>query len=154
MAAVNGNKTQAARILGCDRRTVSRQARAASAVVNVGRDIPLRTMLRAVAVVGGAWLLLHLLPVVLVVIVSLFLVGTLGPAVEWLEARGVKRGWGIAVAFTAMALMTGGLLAITVPPLVDQVTNLVKQEPAIRDHLAAALAAGASAPRSPSRCAT
>ncbi len=30
MAAVNGNKSQAARILGCDRRTVSRQARAAS----------------------------------------------------------------------------------------------------------------------------
>jgi two-component system response regulator HydG len=30
MAAVNGNKTLAARILGCDRRTVSRQVRAAS----------------------------------------------------------------------------------------------------------------------------
>ncbi len=105
----------------------------------VPRDVPLRTMLRAVAVVGGAWLLLHLLPVVLVVIVSLFLVGTLGPAVEWLESRGVKRGWGIAVAFTAMALLTGGLLAITVPQLVDQVTNLVRQEPSIRDHLATAL---------------
>jgi DNA-binding NtrC family response regulator len=31
MAAVKGNKTMAARILGCDRRTVSRQVRAASA---------------------------------------------------------------------------------------------------------------------------
>jgi predicted PurR-regulated permease PerM len=105
----------------------------------VPRDVPLRTMLRAVAVVGGAWLLLHLLPVVLVVVVSLFLVGTLGPAVEWLESRGVSRGWGIAVAFTAMALLTSGLLAITVPQLVDQVTNLVRQEPSIRDHLATAL---------------
>ncbi|HTB72817.1 MAG TPA: AI-2E family transporter [Polyangiaceae bacterium] len=105
----------------------------------VPRDVPLRTMLRAVAVVGGAWLLLHLLPVVLVVIVSLFLVGTLGPAVEWLESRGVSRGWGIAVAFTALALLTSGLVAITVPPLVDQVTNLVRQEPSIRDHLATAL---------------
>jgi putative heme transporter len=111
----------------------------AKEVVAVQRDIPLRTMLRAVAVVGGAWLLLHLLPVVLVIVVSLFLVGTLGPAVEWLEARGLKRLWGIAVAFIAMALMTGGLLAITVPSLVDQVTNLVKQEPAIRDHIAAIL---------------
>ena len=78
-------------------------------------------------------------PVVLVIVVSLFLVGTLGPAVEWLEAHRVSRGWGIAIAFLAMALMTGGLLAITIPSLVDQVTNLVKQEPVIRDHLAAIL---------------
>ncbi len=105
----------------------------------VPRDIPLRTMFRALGVVGGAWLLLHLLPVVLVIIVSLFLVGTLGPTVEWLESRGITRGWGIAVAFTALALLTGGLLAITVPQLVDQVTNLVRQEPSIRDHLATAL---------------
>ncbi len=111
----------------------------AKQVVAIQRDIPLRTMLRAVAVVGGAWLLLHLLPVVLVIVVSLFLVGTLGPAVEWLEARGLKRLWGIAVAFAAMALMTSGLLAITVPSLIDQVTSLVKQEPAIRDHIAATL---------------
>jgi predicted PurR-regulated permease PerM len=113
-------------------------ARQAGAVA-IPRDIPLTTMLRAVAVVGGAWLLLHLLPVVLVIVVSLFLVGTLGPAVEWLEAHGVSRGWGIAAAFLAMALMTGGLLAITIPSLVDQVNSLVKQEPVIRDHLAAIL---------------
>jgi putative heme transporter len=103
------------------------------------RDIPLRTMLRAVAVIGGAWLLLQLLPVTLIVVVALFLVGTLGPAVEWLQARGIRRGWGIAVVFAAMALLSGGLLAITVPQLIDQVTSLVRQEPTIRDHLAAAL---------------
>jgi putative heme transporter len=108
-------------------------------VVAITRDIPLSTMVRAVAVVGAAWLLLHLLPVVLVIVVSLFLVGTLAPAVEWFEARGLQRGWGIAIAFLAMALVTGGLLALTIPPLVDQVTSLVKQEPAIRDHLAAIL---------------
>jgi predicted PurR-regulated permease PerM len=107
--------------------------------VAIPRDVPLKTMLRAVAVLGGAWLLLQLLPVVLVIVVSLFLVGTLGPAVEWVEAHGVKRGWGIAVAFLAMALTTCGLLAITIPSLIDQVTNLVRQEPAIRDHLAGTL---------------
>jgi putative heme transporter len=102
----------------------------------LARDIPLKTLLRAVAVVAGAWLLLHLLPVILVVIVALFLVGTLGPAVEALEKRGMARGWGIAVVFTAMALVTCGLLAVTIPSLIDQVTVLVKHEPAIRDHLA------------------
>jgi predicted PurR-regulated permease PerM len=103
------------------------------------RDIPLRTMIRAVLVVAGAWLLLHLLPVLLVIVVALFLVGTLGPAVEWLEKRGLARGWGIAIVFTAMALTTGALLAVTVPSLVEQVTVLVKQEPAIRERLAETL---------------
>ena len=122
-------------------------------VLAVPRDIPLRTMLRAVAVIAGAWLLLHLLPVVLVVVVALFLVGTLAPAVAWLESKGLGRGWGIAVSFLAVALLMSGLLALAIPPLVDQVTSLVKQEPAIRDHLAAALIAGASALPSRSRCA-
>jgi putative heme transporter len=108
-------------------------------VLAIPRDIPLRTMLRAVAVFAGAWLLLHLLPVLLVVVVALFLVGTLAPAVAWLETKGLGRGWGIAVSFLAMALLMSGLLALAIPPLVDQVTSLVKQEPAIRDHLAAAL---------------
>ncbi len=108
-------------------------------IVAIPRDIPVRTMLRAVAVVASAWLLLHLLPVVLVLIVALFLVGTLAPAVQWLETRGLGRGWGIAIAFLAVALLMGGLLALAIPPLVDQVTSLVKQEPAIRDHAAAAL---------------
>src|SRR6185437_6784666 len=102
-------------------------------------DIPLATMLRAVAVIAAAWLSLKLLPVLLVVVAALFLVGTLGPAVAWLEHRGLKRIWGIALVFTAMALGTCGLLAIALPPLVDQVTTLVKQEPAIRDKAAMAL---------------
>jgi predicted PurR-regulated permease PerM len=110
-----------------------------SGLLVAARDIPLGTMLRAAAVLGAAWLLIHLLPVVLVVVVSLFLVGTLGPAVDWLEARGLRRGWGIAGVSLAMALMSGGLIALTIPQLIDQVTSLVRQEPTIRDHLAAAL---------------
>jgi predicted PurR-regulated permease PerM len=87
------------------------------------REIPAKTMLLAVAVVAGAWTVIQLLPVLLVVAVALFLVGTLNPAVEWLEAHRVKRAWGIA-------------LALTVPTLLDQVTTLAKQEPTIRDHIA------------------
>jgi predicted PurR-regulated permease PerM len=34
---------------------------------------------------------------------------------------------------------TGACLALTIPPLIDQVTTLVKQEPTIREHIATAL---------------
>jgi predicted PurR-regulated permease PerM len=103
------------------------------------REIPAKTMVLAVVVVAGAWTVLQLLPVLLVVAVSLFLVGTLNPAVEWLEARRVRRSWGIALVFTGMLVTSLLVLALTVPPLLDQLTTLAKQEPAIRDHIAATL---------------
>jgi putative heme transporter len=97
-------------------------------------------MILAVVVVAGAWTLIQLFPVILVVAVSLFLVGTLNPAVEWLESRRVRRTWGIAIVFTAVLVTTLLVMALTIPPLLDQVTTLAKQEPAIRDHIAGILA--------------
>ncbi len=105
----------------------------------VAWDIPFRTMLRAAALIAGAWLLLQLLPVLLVVVAALFLVGTLGPSIEWLERHGMKRVWGVVLAFTLLAVVASGVAAITVPALVDQVTTLVKQEPVLRDRLASKL---------------
>jgi predicted PurR-regulated permease PerM len=102
-------------------------------------EVSPRTMVLAVAVIAGAWVALQLLPVFLVLVAALFLVGTLSPGVEWLEAHRVGRGWGIAIVFTALMIIAGSLLALTLPPLVDQVTTLGKQEPALREHLANAL---------------
>jgi predicted PurR-regulated permease PerM len=104
------------------------------------REISLKTLILAAAVVGAAWVLIQVLPVLLVVAVALFLVGTLSPAVEWLETRRVRRRWGIALVFSGMLVTTGLLIAVTVPTLVSQVTSLVKQEPTIRDHVADFLA--------------
>jgi putative heme transporter len=96
-------------------------------------------MIIAVVVVAGAWTLLQLLPVLLVVAVALFLVGTLNPAVAWLESHRVQRSWGIALVFTGMLATTLLVLALTGPPLLDQVTTLAKQEPAICDRIAGTL---------------
>jgi putative heme transporter len=97
-------------------------------------------MVRVVVVAAGAWVTLQLLPIVLVVVVALFLVGTLNPAVEWLEARRVKRGWALTAVFAALLTTSVLAFALTIPALVDQVTTLVKQEPQLRERLAATLA--------------
>ncbi|HEY1696986.1 MAG TPA: AI-2E family transporter [Polyangiaceae bacterium] len=107
----------------------------------------LKAILTTLLAVGAAWIAVRLLPVLFVVIVALFLVGTLTPAVEWLEKRGVKRGWGIGLVFAAMAIATLLLLAFTIPSLVEQVNELVKREPAMRGRVADLLArSGATAP--------
>ena len=97
-------------------------------------------MVLAAIVIGSAWVLLRLAPVVLVLVVALVLVGTLNPAVEWLERHKVKRSLGIAFVFTTLLLVLLGLLAVTIPALIDQVTALVSQAPALRDKLVEFLA--------------
>ena len=64
---------------------------------------------------------LRLAPVLLVLVVALFLVGTLNPAVEWLEKKKGQRGWAIGVVFAVMLVATLSLMAVTIPSLIAQV---------------------------------
>jgi predicted PurR-regulated permease PerM len=98
-------------------------------------EIAAKTMVLAVLVGAGAWVALRLAPVALVLVLALFLVGTLSPIVEWLEDKHVRRGLGIAMVFVAMLTLLLGALALTIPALIGQVTSLVHQEPALRSRL-------------------
>jgi predicted PurR-regulated permease PerM len=93
-------------------------------------------LLFVVLAVALAWIALKLAPVVLVVVVALFLVGTLNPAVDWLEKKGWRRGAAIGCIFGLLVLALGGFLAVTLPALIEQVSSLVKQEPALRGRVA------------------
>jgi putative heme transporter len=104
-------------------------------------------LLLAILTIAIAAIALRLLPVVLVIVVALFLVGTLSPAVEWLEKKGVGRGWGIGLVFSSMVVAALLLMAFTIPQLAEQIDSLVKQEPALRGRLANLLSrSGATAP--------
>lgn len=98
------------------------------------------TMISLVLVIAGLWLFIRLLPVVLVLVVALMIIGTLGPAVEWLEQRGVRRDAGIAIVFTVLFVSTALIFALTIPELVNQVRSLIGMEPALRERLAVWLA--------------
>jgi predicted PurR-regulated permease PerM len=82
---------------------------------------------------AGVWLSVRLLPVMLVLVVSLFLVGTLNPVVEWLEARGVKRRLAIAIVFANLLVTTLVVGGVTLPPLATQATKLLEQAPALQN---------------------
>jgi len=96
-------------------------------------EVSPKTMLVAVAIGAGLWVFFQLLAVVLTVILALFIVGTLGPAVEWLESRKIERGWAIALVFAAMLACTLLVMGLTIPSLLEQTARLAKQEPMIRD---------------------
>jgi predicted PurR-regulated permease PerM len=115
----------------------SRRARSARFRVEVSA----KTMVVAALVVGGAWVVLRLGPLWLVLIVALFLVGTLNSAVEWLEAKGVKRSWGVGIVFSLLFTLLAGIVAITVPTLVEQISALAREAPALRDAVVSRLSA-------------
>lgn len=98
------------------------------------------TLLAIVLVGLGLALLAQLVPVILVLVVALMLVGTLSPAVEWLEQRKLPRFAGIALVFSALLAVLAALAVFTVPPFITQVISLVKQEPQLRARLVGFLA--------------
>ncbi len=97
------------------------------------------TLITVVLVAAGLWATIRLLPVLLVLVMALVIVGTLNPAVVWLEAHRVQRGLSIAIVFTSLLAVALCLLTLTLPQLLAQVTSLVEQEPALRASLVARL---------------
>jgi len=53
-------------------------------------------------VIAGLWMFVRLLPVVLVLVGALMIVGTLAPAVDWLNGAAYAGISGIAIVFTAL----------------------------------------------------
>src|SRR5450756_515860 len=94
------------------------------------------TIFSLVLVIVGLWISMRLLPVVMVLVMALMIVGALGPAVEWLEQRGVRRVVAIAIVFTVLFVSTVLVFALTLPELVNQVRCLIGMEPALRERLA------------------
>jgi len=103
-------------------------------------QVPPVTILQLVLVIALLWLLIQLWPVFLVLVVALLVVGTMSPAVTWMEGRGVTRGLGIAIAFTLLFVVTTLLAVLTIPSVVEQAGALVEREPGFRAELANYLA--------------
>jgi predicted PurR-regulated permease PerM len=94
------------------------------------------TIIALLLLIAGLWVLNRLLPVVLVLVAALIIVGTISPAVQWLEERRMRRGLGIAIIFTALLVVTVLFITMTIPSLMAQATSLLDQEPALRARLA------------------
>jgi len=94
------------------------------------------TVIALLLLIAGLWVLTQLLPVVLVLIAALTIVGTISPAVRWLEERQMRRGIGIAIVFTVLLVAALLILTLTIPSLLTQATTLLDQEPFLRARLA------------------
>jgi predicted PurR-regulated permease PerM len=102
-------------------------------------DLAARLVLLSVLAVVVVWIALQLATVLMVVTIALVLVGTFDPLVAWLERHGLRRGRALALVMLAVTLAVGGLLLLSVPPLLVQLVHVIEHAPASRDHLVALL---------------
>jgi len=94
-----------------------------------------RTIAALLIITAGLWVLNRLLPVVLVLIAALVIVGSISPAVRWFEEHRMRRWQGITIVFTVLMVATVLIITLTIPALMEQATNLLDQEPALRARL-------------------
>ena len=102
-------------------------------------EISPRSIAWILATIVGVWLFLQLRAIVLLVVVALVFAGTFNPLVEWMERRGIKRLYALTLLFFALLLATSLLIFLTVPPLLEQLAQIVRDAPHQREQLIALL---------------
>jgi len=90
------------------------------------------TIVAVLAVLSAAWAVRNILVLVLIAVV---LAVGLDPAVRRLERWHVRRGWAVFLIFFATVAFIALFVALVVPPLVKQVTNLASDIPGYIDRL-------------------
>jgi predicted PurR-regulated permease PerM len=80
-------------------------------------------------VLGLARLVLVVGPVLILILISMVLAIGFQPAVEWLERRGLKRGWAVALGILLGMLLAGGFLWLVLPDIVRQASELAEAVP-------------------------
>lgn len=85
--------------------------------------------------------IVKLLPVILALVVAVLLAVMLQPVVDWLIARGARRGMAVgAIGFVLIALLVT-FIAVIFPALGAQISQLMKSLPAIQTRVTKALPA-------------
>lgn len=75
--------------------------------------------------------------ILLVILASFVLAIGFQPAISWFEARGMRRGLGLALVLMAFLVVFGGLAALALPLILSQAGEMVEQLPALVERLQA-----------------
>ncbi len=99
------------------------------------RGVPLRTILAVDAVVIATWVAYRLVgrlrEVILWTLIAAFVAVVLDPAVVFLERHRFRRGSAVGMVFVAALLAVAGLLVLFGYPLINSVTHVAEQLPAM-----------------------
>ena len=75
------------------------------------------------------WLLYSLRIVLFLFFVAIVLGTAIRPAVEWLHRRGISRAVGVIIIYVLIAALVSGILALVLPLLAEQITQITQNFP-------------------------
>src|SRR5207248_3470263 len=84
---------------------------------------------------AGVWLLSQLWAIGLLVVVALVFAGTFNPLIESMQKRGLGRTPALILLFCGSIAIAGLAIFFTVPPLLEQLGDIVRGAPAARAQL-------------------
>lgn len=93
--------------------------------------------LALIGAVVALFLLWILQATLLVILASFVLAIGFQPAIGWLEKRGMRRGFGLALVLMVFLVVFGGLLALALPLIVSQAADMLQELPAAIERLQA-----------------
>ena len=96
--------------------------------------IVLGILVVAAALIAFFYLAWH---VITWILISLFLALALNPAVEFFERHGLRRGLASFIVFFLALIAFGGLGALLIPPLIDQITTFIDDVPDLVEDITA-----------------
>ena len=103
------------------------------------RDSPFMLGFLGALGVFVAWFLVQAVAqahsVIVLIVIALFLAVGLSPVVEWLIARGLRRGFAIAIVFFVVIGAFVGFGFAVVPPVVEQSNEIVQELPTYLEDL-------------------
>ena len=91
--------------------------------------------LALIGAVIGLFLIGTLRGILLLIIASFVLAIGFQPAIGWFERRGMRRGLGLALVLMGFLVVFGGLLALAVPLIITQATEIVAELPVVIEQL-------------------
>jgi predicted PurR-regulated permease PerM len=80
-------------------------------------------------VLALAYIVIAIQNVLILILVALVLAIGFQPAVGWLQSRGLRRGWAVAVIFLTGTVVIGGFLAVILPVIIREISGLVQDAP-------------------------
>jgi predicted PurR-regulated permease PerM len=98
-------------------------------------DIPAKTLAKVafatLLTLGAMRLIMALREVIIMTVVAMLAAVVLTSFVDWLQRKGIRRGIGALISLVAILSVVGLLLALTVPPLIQELHELFTNLPAI-----------------------
>ena len=89
------------------------------------------SILKVIGFLVLAWFIFYVKDIVLIVFVATLLAVAFNPVVGWLSAKKIPRPMGIVIIYLFLFILFFGIIAILIPPLRDEITQIANYFPAL-----------------------